>query len=668
MAERTSSVLAQSLITPSYFPTIPPKVPSSASSYPRYIQEAPYSALTGVVVDGRRPEKYPYPTLTRCRVRKQVGTTNRWRLPESLYSDFLGSSQAIKSIHMPINNSMMNIISAESPMPPSQFDINRPYSYRLSEDRPYRPVCANYPSKLSARYSTSPTNLPPSSNRSKTTPNSLIELKTFTPKTAYNPTPKETFLYHSKKVLGATRPDVLLNCLKTDWELHRPFLQKSDTLAQLLKDAPEEATEEYYKQLPSEAVDDFIGSSHFYDKNYPKAINKLNTDKEFDDEVPRTSLNPSHYSKKRSNSVTVISLVVRDAMVTRKALALALGSLYTDDITISEEDAANVLAAASVLGFKQLIDRCKEIILRSINFRTVCKYHRAASQYNQDQLVEACEKWLELNFIPQIAIQIQLREVPMDLIQKILKSNRLFVYNEYSIYRALVYWLFFQLNPDLQLMPSQSTIISFFNSLPKTSCIIEREEGQSYAPLFSAVRLHGITDTSNIHDMQMMNVVPQKWLIDLLSQHYHSLQAGGDMSSLKNFQQASVRYGFIIDTEPHYHSEIISLHGFHFELKAVKQGTSKTYVVYLQRLKPGDSVLSFRQCERHTFSMRPERSVRYNISVSYYDKAHQLHENSTGVISHKFGLGERTSRSETLTVENAEKPLYISFAIHFPPS
>ncbi|XP_050396799.1 BTB/POZ domain-containing protein 16 [Patella vulgata] len=508
------------------------------------------------------------------------------------------------------------------------------------------------------------------------TPNSLSELKTYTPKTALNPTPKETFLYHSKKALGATRPgleklgehDVLLNCLKTDWELHRPFLQKSDTLAQLLEGAPQEATEQYYKQLPSEVVDDFIGSSHFYDKNYPKEINKLNTDKEFDDEVPLTSSNPSHYSKKRCNSVTVISLVVRDAMVTRKALALALGSLYTDDITISEDDAASVLAAASVLGFKQLIDRCKEIILRSINFRTVCKYHRAASQYNEDQLVGACEKWLELNFIPQVAIQIQLREVPMELIQKILKSNRLFVYNEYSIYRALVYWLFFQLNPDLQLMPSQSTIISFFNSLPKTSCIIEREEGQSYAALFSAIRLHGITDTSNIQDMQMMNVVPQKWLIDLLSQHYHSLQAGGDMASLKSFQQASVRYGFIIDTEPHYHSEIISLHGFHFELKAVKQGTSKTYVVYLQRLKPGDPVLSFRQCERHTFSMRPERTVRYNISVNYYDNSHQLHEISTGVVSNKFGLGERTSRSETLTVENAEKPLYISFAIHFPPS
>ena len=34
-------------------------------------------------------------------------------------------------------------------------------------------------------------------------------------------------------------------------------------------------------------------------------------------------------------------------------------------------------------------------------------------------------------------------------------------------------------------------------SLPKNSALIEREEGQQYAPLFMALRLHGITDSKS---------------------------------------------------------------------------------------------------------------------------------------------------------------------------
>lgn len=70
---------------------------------------------------------------------------------------------------------------------------------------------------------------------------------------------------------------------------------------------------------------------------------------------------------------------------------------------------------------------------------------------------------IRLYVVFQLSNQIQLREVPMELLQKILKSNRLFVFNEYSVYRALGYWLFMQLNSHLQLMPSHSTVLSFFN-------------------------------------------------------------------------------------------------------------------------------------------------------------------------------------------------------------
>lgn len=215
-------------------------------------------------------------------------------------------------------------------------------------------------------------------------------------------------------------------------------------------------------------------------------------------------------------------------------------------------------------------------------------------------------------------------------------------------------------------MPSHSTVLSYYNSLPKNCALVEKDEGQCYAPLFSAVRLTGITDTNHIQDMQMMNILPPSQLIDLLSQHYHALQGGGDMGSLRNFNAYSVRQGFIVDDEPHYHSEVLSLHGFHFELKAVRSSAGHV-AFYMQRLKPGDPILSFRQCERHTFSMRPDREVRYCITVQQYQKGDNSYK-TTGIVSQKFGLGDKTSRSECLKMEKLDSPVYATFAVMFPSS
>ena len=55
-----------------------------------------------------------HPVTSRCRVRKQVGSTNRWRLPESLGSDLLGNSQAIKAVSLSYNDTMIRLITGKS--------------------------------------------------------------------------------------------------------------------------------------------------------------------------------------------------------------------------------------------------------------------------------------------------------------------------------------------------------------------------------------------------------------------------------------------------------------------------------------------------------------------------------------------------------------------------
>lgn len=630
----------------------------------------------GVVVDARIPNRHP--VTPRCRVRKQVGHTNRWRLPESLGSDLLGSAQAIKAVSMPYNQSLVKIITAESAQMNMNLDVSQPYTFRQSLDRPYtepipspiRNLSIGEPKATSSAVPKVPSTAPQAGG-SMYSHKPLSPIKKFIPRSARPVTPKDVFLYHSKRSKSNMGPDVLLRCLGMDWELHRPFLQKSETLTELLKTAEDPTPQRYYKSAASETLDNYIKKSNFYSNEYREMSNRLSTVEGVELQDPtvvdtKKVSHPAHTSQARVNTVTIINMDIHDPAITKTAMAIALGNMYHEDVDVDNEQLAGVLAAASILRFKNLVNGCVKLMLKNINYQTVCNYHDVTTRHHQEHVVLACERWLELNLIPELSEQIQLRDVPMDLLQKILKSHRLFVYNEYCVYRTLAYWLFMQLNPHLQLMPSHSTVLSFYNSLPKTTSFIEQDDGQIYSPLFSAVRLHGILDTSNIQDMQLMNILPREKLIDLLTQNYHALQGGGDMSILRNFNIGSVRQGFIIDNDPLYHSEVLSLHGFHFELKGV--GTKDgIYTFFMQRLKPGDPVLSFRQCERNTFSMRADREVRYCITVQFV-KNGENHIFTTGIRSQKFGLGEKTSKSEVLQLTKLQKPLYVQFAILFPSS
>lgn len=65
----------------------------------------------------------------------------------------------------------------------------------------------------------------------------------------------------------------------------------------------------------------------------------------------------------------------------------------------------------------------------------------------------------------------------------------------------------------------------------------------------------------------------------------------------------------------------------------------------IQRLKPSDTVLSFRHCERQTFSMRPDRDVVYSISVQTYSDGVQQFD-TTDVQTQRFTLNGKHTRSK----------------------
>ena len=60
-----------------------------------------------------------------------------------------------------------------------------------------------------------------------------------------------------------------------DWELHRPFLQKADVLASLVKDAEDPKFHKYYRTPASETLDTYIKKNQFYSNDYKEISNRF---------------------------------------------------------------------------------------------------------------------------------------------------------------------------------------------------------------------------------------------------------------------------------------------------------------------------------------------------------------------------------------------------------
>lgn len=125
--------------------------------------------------------------------------------------------------------------------------------------------------------------------------------------------------------------DVLLKCLSSNWELHRPYVQKSGTLAALIKDAKDPTPQVYYKSPASETLDKYIEDSEYYSNEYQEISKRLSVLDEGDrQKKEKKGLDhPAHVSETRVNDVTVIELEVHDASISKRGkLSLILKYSY----------------------------------------------------------------------------------------------------------------------------------------------------------------------------------------------------------------------------------------------------------------------------------------------------------------------------------------------------
>lgn len=214
-----------------------------------------------------------------------------------------------------------------------------------------------------------------------------------------------------------------------------------------------------------------------------------------------------------------ILLDIPDERIDSLALNTVFGSLYCDDIVIAPDRAVNVLAAASLLQHRGLIQHCSEVMLSFLNSSTVTSYYTAAITYGLPELEKGCVQWLEHNLMIDTPTEI-LRGIEASLMTRLISSPDLAVIQvEMDIYQLLKKWLFVQLQSseesdrNLNCEADFKHLMSYLNTLRKDSLSILESIDEKYMAVFEGVRLcHVITDFKCAATLENEHIIPRHWI------------------------------------------------------------------------------------------------------------------------------------------------------------
>ncbi|XP_057593348.1 BTB/POZ domain-containing protein 16 [Hippopotamus amphibius kiboko] len=432
-----------------------------------------------------------------------------------------------------------------------------------------------------------------------------------------------------KKAIQSGETDVILECLGFKWELHQPQLFQSETLTKL----------------------------------YLMALARGNTNSEKEPDKLLQAQLPGKIKEQRPVRKMIISLKINDPLVTKPAFATALKNLYMCEVKMSVDEVLGVLAAARILQFGSLFQRCVTMMMNGLTPSTIKNFYLAGCKYKEEPLTTACEKWMEMNLVPLVGTQIHLRKIPQELLHKVLRSPRLFTFSEFHLLKTLLLWVYLQLNNKTQTIPIYETVLTFFSSFPKKCSFLDQDVGQTFMPLFLCLRLHGITKGKDLEELRHINFFPESWLVRVTANHYHALENGGDMAHVKDLTTQGMRFGLLFNQEYTTHSEVIAVYGFFFEIKGIKHDTT-SYSFHMQRIRHTDLEFASSVYEHSPVSLRAERLVTYEIRAQTLVGG-KWQEFRTNQITQKFGLVKPSCKSHALKIQTVGIPIYASFSFVF---
>jgi len=439
------------------------------------------------------------------------------------------------------------------------------------------------------------------------------------------------------------KPDVLLFFKECKFLLHSSVIEKCKFLKNVLR---EDTDNSVFISPLAEALDTYIQNCNFYSNEYKKTTKRLTTAKD----SCETSNNQIRSSMK------TIKLKVSDEKVSVQGVTMALLSLYCDIELSNDNEVSSVLPAASVLNIDSLVEKSENYIINNLNVRNFCMFIKLSLKYTLEAVTTYSKRWLELNLIGNLSSSFQLKNLPMQIFEKVISSSNLFTYKEYAVYKTLCYWVYYQFHKKVENVPTQIAVFSYFSTHDKSKPFLHREKGEKFQKIFNLLRLQGITEVDHIQEIIHMNIFPENKLQQLINNKYQTLMKNGEMSVFVKFSQFASRFGIILNKNCSYESQSFQFYSFHFELVAMKNenGMASIYFTLIT-----DNELALENKPSYRPSSRKDRKVRYEILAGNINR-----RISSGVLEKNFSVVDK--KSKELKVEVDELPIHISLHLMFP--
>lgn len=265
----------------------------------------------------------------------------------------------------------------------------------------------------------------------------------------------------------------------------------------------------------------------------------------------------------------VIAIEIPDETVDKKALHIAFGSLYSDevDVNILREHVIPTLAAARLLDLTGLLTVCQDVMMETLSATTVCKYHQAACTYALMDVERKCFQWIERNLLlcrtPDVA-----KEISQEVLEQVLLSTEFVVMQvEVDVYNFLKIWAYMKLHPNcnLPLKAIVSETQKFFTDRASDEnkrqvFFLATEEGLQFASTFKCLKLERLLEDSKaINLLKKDSIIPREWLLSLYEEQWNrmlNVYNGSDQGPVdipkQIFEKCACRCGRILEKNSRY--------------------------------------------------------------------------------------------------------------------
>ncbi|XP_076753572.1 germ cell-less [Xylocopa sonorina] len=354
----------------------------------------------------------------------------------------------------------------------------------------------------------------------------------------------------------------------------------------------------------------------------------------------------------REANETVISIEIADPNITLDSLLTVFGSFYQDEVSLEPKDVISILATSTLFQLQGLIDQCTDIMVETINIKTVVPYYNAAVSYGVPVVKTAAKRWLEVNLLGYGWLHPTfLKEITPDLMAELIASPDLIaMQTEFCIYMMLRVWIFVHVHNKEETLQ----IDEYFRNHKWTKPYLTTDEGKEFAAPFKALRMKYLL----LHDQDVKilysdNLIPHEWLHNAYKEQWlHLLRIdankdrGPKQMSEEEFARECFRCGRCIEKVGEH---IWRWTAFHFGLDLVVCLDSTTLRIKRNHRLDTDHIKAYHN----------KHNIILKVSLISLDEQRQVkHIQSSGML--RLSLHKNEEKQVMSLDKQLTYPLYIS--------